>query len=104
MVFTLFNNEKIENKPLTLSVEAAAVLDAGRELWTYYHSQTLPSFGGVGGGINVNASFYDIREHFQGRSEKGIMKSKSTDENYTALIGELRNRLNILAQKITPKI
>jgi len=32
------------------------------------------------------------------------MKSKSTDEKYTQLIGNLREKLNLLAQKITPKI
>jgi hypothetical protein len=34
----------------------------------------------------VNASFYDIREFFQGRSESGTMKTKSADETYNTLI------------------
>jgi len=85
-----------QNKPLIFSDEAKAVFDAGRELWKYYHSQK---------DINVNASFYDIREYFQGRSEKtGRMNNKSTDEKYTELITVLRNKLNILAEKIKPKI
>ena len=48
------------NTPLVFSAEAKAVFDAGRELWIYYHQQP---------NCNVNASLYDIREHFQGRNE-----------------------------------
>jgi hypothetical protein len=47
---------------------------------------------------------YDIREHFQGRSEAGKMNNTSTDEHYTELIGNLREKLKILAQKIEPKV
>jgi hypothetical protein len=63
------------------SAEATAVLDAGRELWRYYHSK-------IKGNLTVshNASFYDIREYFQGRKESGNMNTKSTDETYTTLI------------------
>lgn len=93
------DNTKIggyENKPLEFSDEAISVFDAGRALWKYYHSQK---------DINVNASFYDIREFFQGRNEKtGRMNNKSTDEKYTELIAELRQKQNILANKIKPKI
>ncbi len=95
LLFDLEKNRIYDNKPRQFSDEATAVFNAGRELWKYYHSQK---------GINVNASFYEIREHFQGRSDKGIMKSKSTDEKYTKLIGDLREKLNLLAEKITPKI
>ena len=85
-----------ENKPLEFSVEAKVVFVAGRELWKYYHSQK---------GINVNASFYDIREHLQGRNEKtSRMNNKSIDEKYTELITDLREKLNLLADKIKPKI
>ena len=77
------------------SEEAKAVFDAGRKLWKYYHSKP---------NVNVNASFYDIRAHFQGRNDKGRMNSKSDDEKYMELIGELRNKLNFLADKIKPKI
>lgn len=92
------NNTKsgiYDNQPRQFSEEATAVFDAGRDLWTYYHSQD---------DINVNASLYDIREYFQGRNEKGRMNSRSDDEKYTELIGELRNKLNLLADKIKPKI
>jgi hypothetical protein len=84
-----------DNKPRVFSDEAMAVFNAGRELWKYYHSQK---------DINVNASFYDIREYFQGRNDKGRMNSRSTDEKYTELIYNLRQKLNILATKITPKV
>lgn len=84
-----------DNTPRQFSEESIAVFDAGRELWKYYHSQK---------GINVNASLYDIREYFQGRNEKGRMNAKSTDVKYTELISALRSNLNILADKITPKI
>jgi hypothetical protein len=77
------------------SAEATKVFDAGRELWKYYHKQP---------NCNVNASLYDIREHFQGRNEKGKMNNNSDDEKYNELIGDLRDNLKILAQKIEPKV
>ena len=91
----LFSSEITNNNPLQFSEEAKEVFNAGRELWKYYHAQK---------NINVNASFYDIREHFQGRNDQGRMNSKSTDEKYTNLLYELREKLNFLAEKITPKI
>ncbi|WP_297986592.1 hypothetical protein [uncultured Chryseobacterium sp.] len=84
-----------DGKPKEFSKEARAVFDAGRKLWRYYHSQK---------DINVNASLYDIREYFQGRNDKGRMNARSSDETYTELIAELRNKLSILAEKIQPKI
>ncbi|GIZ15661.1 hypothetical protein [Capnocytophaga catalasegens] len=87
---------------LIFSEEATAVFDAGRELWRYYYSQE---------NINVNASLYDIREYFQGRSvaltgnnTKGRMNNKSEDEHYNQLIGNLREALKVLAEKIQPKV
>lgn len=80
---------------LKFSTEATAVLDAGRKLWKYYHTQP---------NCNVNASLYDIREHFQGRNEAGKMNNKSSDETYMHLIGELREKLRQLADKIEPKV
>lgn len=93
--------------PLTFSEGATAVFNAGRELWKYYHGQHFPSVGGVPegrGGYNVNASLYDIREHFQGRNEAGKMNTKSPDETYMALIGNLREKLRQLASKIEPNV
>lgn len=81
--------------PRQFSPHAKAVFDAGRELWRYYHSQP---------NINVNASLYDIREHFQGRNDKGRMNPTSTDARYTELISSLRQKLNLLAAKIAPKV
>ena len=75
------------------SLEAKNVFDAGRKLWRYYHAQP---------NANVNASLYDIRDHFQGRDDKGKMNPKSDDETYTELLAGLRAALKSLAQKIEP--
>ncbi len=77
------------------SEEATTVFNAGRNLWKYYHAQP---------NANVNASLYDIREHFQGRNDKGKMNNKSNDETYMKLITELRSALKVLAKKIEPKV
>jgi hypothetical protein len=97
---------------LVFSEEAQAVFDAGRKLWKYYHEHPSTSSGyatssGCGGEskpYNVNASLYDIREHFQGRNDKGRMNSKSDDATYMELIGNLRAQLAILADAIKPKV
>jgi len=86
-------------KDLKFSREAKAVLKVGLELWKYYHKKTKTNRKAI-----VNASFYDIREFFQGRNEKGTMKIKSEDETYNTLIADLRLRMKTLAQKIEPKI
>jgi len=88
------------------SVEAQAVFDAGKEIWKYYHGQDIKFFEFKFGKekYNVNASLYDIREYFQGRSGNGRMNAKSEDEKYNELIGNLREKLNLLAQKIEPKV
>jgi hypothetical protein len=95
----LFNskitNNIYDNIPRQFSKEATAVFNSGRELWKYYHAQK---------DINVNASLYDIREYFQGRNDKGRMNSRSNDVKYTELISDLRQKLNLLADKIQPKI
>lgn len=82
-----------------LSSEAKAVMDAGRELWRYYHSQE---------NANPNASYYDIRLHFQGtkitKSGKEQMNSDSTDETYTNLHNALRQAMRKLAAHIEPKV
>lgn len=92
--------EAVKTKPLdALSDEAKAVLDAGREIWKYY--MTKP-------GINVNASFLDIRAYFQGykTTEKGkrMMNSTSDDAEYTKLLEHLRKSLKALEARIEPKI
>jgi hypothetical protein len=85
----------IPKSPLKFSDEAKEVFDTGRELWKYYHKQTK---------CNVNASLYDIREHFQGRNESGKMNNKSEDETYMKLISELRDSLKVLSKKIELKV
>lgn len=84
-----------DNKPREFSEQAKAVFKSGQELWKYYHSHK---------DININASLYDIREYFQGRNDKGRMNSRSDNETYTKLIADLRDKLDLLADKITPKI
>lgn len=91
----LFGSETTESKALVFSAEATAVFDAGRELWKYYNSFNA---------IVPNASLYDIREFFQGRNDKSRMNTKSTDETYNQLMGDLRAKLKALAEKITPKV
>lgn len=92
----LFEQEESYNRaPIKFSEEATAVFDAGRELWKYYHRQP---------NCNVNASLYDIKEHFQGRNDTGKMNNKSSDEAYMNLIGNLREKLRLLSKKIEPKV
>ncbi len=83
------------NKPRQFSIEATEVFKAGLELWKYYHSQD---------NVNVNAGLYDIKIHFQGRNDKGRMNAKSKDEKYNELIGNLRQKLNLISDKIAPKV
>jgi hypothetical protein len=96
ITYDLFNKVNIQDQtPLIFSPEATAVFDAGRELWKYYHKQP---------NCNVNASLYDIKEHFQGRNEKGRMNSSSKDEHYNLLHSNLKATLKVLAKKIEPKV
>ena len=82
-------------QPFNLSTCATRVLDAGRALWRYYHSQpnALP-----------DASFYDIRAHFQGFKPNGHMNPDSPDAEYTRLIGDLRAAMKALAAQIAPQV
>jgi len=81
------------------SEAACAVLDAGRELWRYYHAQP---------GANSNASYYDIRLHFQGvkrtASGKEQMNATSSDAKYNELLAALRSAHKALAAQIAPKM
>ena len=85
--------------PLKFPTEAQAVLDAGRELWRYYHKQA---------GANPNASYYDIKMHFQGtkttKSGKVQMNSTSEDATYNTLLANLRQAMKVLAAHIEPKV
>ena len=91
----LFSTEATNGKQLQFSTDAVSVFNAGLELWRYYHSQK---------NVNANAGLYEIKLFFQGRNEKGRMNAKSADEKYTMLIGNLRQTLSILAEKIAPKV
>ncbi|EAH6468665.1 hypothetical protein CNX24_00495 [Campylobacter coli] len=94
---SLFGDElaKIE-----FSLEAQELLKAGKELFKYYHTHSEDK------GYLVNASFYDIKEFFQGRDEKGRMihPSQAKDEHYKILLSDLNIALNALAKKLEPKI
>ena len=85
----------IPTQPLIFSEAATAVFNAGRELWQYYHIQP---------NATPNASYYDIREHFQGRNEKGKMNPKSDDAEYVRLLSNLKNAMEKLRQQIVPKV
>ena len=78
-----------------MSPEAQAVYDAGLALWCYYYAQP---------NALADASFYDIRLHFQGTNDKGNMNAKSDDETYTELITALREKMKHLAKRIEPKV
>ena len=85
----------VPTEPLEFSPEATAVFDAGRELWRYYHAQP---------NANPNASYYDIREHFQGRNKNGRMNPMSDDMEYMRLLGNLKEAMEVLRQQIVPKV
>ena len=88
-------NPDLPPPPPPLPPAAQAVIEARQALWQYYFTQPNP---------NPNASLYDIREHFQGRNEKGKMNNKSEDETYNRLIANLRQALATLAKAIEPKV
>lgn len=94
---SLFGDElaKIEFSP-----QAKELLKAGKELFKYYHTHSEDK------NYLINASFYDIKEFFQGRDEKGKMNTpaKAKDEHYKFLLSQLNESLNTLAKKIEPKI
>ncbi len=85
----------VPTEPLFFSPEATAVFDAGRELWRYYHAQP---------NANPNASYYDIREHFQKRNDRGRMNPTSEDVEYNRLLGNLKTAMEALRLKIVPKV
>ena len=93
---TLFGTDEslIPTEPIQFSPEAQAVMDAGRELWKYY---MWPK------DVNVNASYYDIRKHFQDE-KNGKMNPDSKDETYMRLWGNIKNALKVLAKKIETKV
>lgn len=91
----LFAEKRAEGGALVLSAEARAVMDAGRELWRYYHAQA---------GAVPDAAFYDIRAHFQGFKANGHMNPASGDAGYAERIGKLRGAMRGLAGRIAGKV
>ncbi|MDR2709066.1 MAG: hypothetical protein LBC07_03740, partial [Elusimicrobiota bacterium] len=85
--------------PPKWSAEAQAVFNSGLELWKYYHKQIqdIPN-------ANVNASLYDIKEFFCKRNDNGKLNSNSNNEVYNNLISALRKDIEVLTQKIQPKV
>ncbi|MBR2111750.1 MAG: hypothetical protein IJ950_02165 [Helicobacter sp.] len=91
----------IPTKPLTFSHEAQEVLNAGKELFRHYHTQSKEDKD-----YNPNVSLYDIKAHFQGFNDKGKMNppQKADDEVYKQKLGELNYALKVLAKKIEVKV
>ena len=85
----------VPTEPLVFSPEAIAVFNAGRELWRYYHAQP---------NANPNASYYDIREYFQGKDETGKLNSKSKDAEFNRLLNNLKAAMEVLRLTIVPKV
>ncbi|MUV10620.1 hypothetical protein F7218_07090 [Helicobacter pylori] len=98
---SLFLNAKKENKPLEFSQSASKVLDAGREIYRYYHKQDFTNRP-----YNANTSLYDIKEFFQGRNAQGKLNlpAKAKDEYYKQLYANLQDALKDLAKEIQPKV
>ena len=70
-----------------------------RKLWRYNHAQPK---------ANPNASYYDIRKHFQGvtvdAKGKEKMNATSGDERYNELLAALKSVIKKLATKIQLKV
>jgi hypothetical protein len=86
--------EESSQKPL-LSPEARAVLEAAKALYRYYHATPH---------ANPNASFYDIRLHFQKTDGRGHMNPTSADETYNTLLSALRAAQKPLAARIAEAV
>lgn len=86
--------EATSRKP-HLSPEARAVLAAAKALYRYYHTQ--PS-------SNPDASFYDIRLHFQKTDDRGRMNPTSPDETYNTLLTSLRTAQKPLSARIAEAV
>ncbi|WP_181326158.1 hypothetical protein [Helicobacter pylori] len=97
----LFNSSKKERKPLEFSETALSVLNAGREIYRYYHAQDFTNHD-----YNANVSLYDIKEFFQGRNAQGKLNlpAKAKDEYYKQLYANLQDALKDLAKEIQPKV
>ncbi|WP_367700203.1 hypothetical protein [Helicobacter pylori] len=97
----LFDSSKKERKPLEFSETALSVLNAGREIYRYYHAQDFTNHD-----YNTNVSLYDIKEFFQGRNAQGKLNSpvKAKDAYYKQLYANLQDALKDLAKDLQPKV
>ncbi|WP_198360903.1 hypothetical protein [Helicobacter pylori] len=97
----LFNSSKKERKPLEFSETALSVLNAGREIYRYYHAQDFTK-----NDYNANVSLYDIKEFFQGRNAQCKLNPpvKAKDTYYKQLYVNLQDALKDLAKEIQPKV
>ena len=91
----LFNDSPNINCKKEFSLEAQEVLNKGKELWKYYHTNN---------NIEVNGSLMDIKEFFQGRDSRGRLNSTSGDEKYNNLLKNLKQTMIHLEEVIVPKI
>ena len=99
---TLFEEETlIPSTPMAFTPAAQAVMEAGRKIWEYYfHHDDNVAFAAP---VNVNASFYDIRAHFQ-EFKDGKMKNESDDQTYMFMLKDLRAKQRFLAKQIEKKV
>ncbi len=97
----LFDSSKKERKPLEFSETALSVLNAGREIYRYYHAQDFTK-----NDYNANVSLYDIKEFFQGRNAQGKLNPpvKAKDTYYKQLYANLQDALKDLAKDLQPKV
>ncbi|WP_120871196.1 hypothetical protein [Helicobacter pylori] len=97
----LFDSSKKERKPLEFSETALSVLNAGREIYRYYHAQDFTNHD-----YNANVSLYDIKEFFQGRNAQGKLNPpvKAKDTYYKQLYANLQDALKDLAKDLQPKV
>ena len=87
--------QKINIQKEQMSPTAKQVWQIAKSLWQYYLSQP---------NINVNASFYDIKEYFKGRDKKGKMNKKSNDEQFNNYIKNLNQAMKALTKEIKTKV
>ena len=87
--------QKINIQEEQMSPTAKQVWQIAKFLWQYYLSQP---------NINVNASFYDIKEYFKGRDKEGKMNKKSNDEQFNNHIKNLNQAMKTLTKEIEIKV
>ena len=91
----LFADAAGSSREPILSPEARAVLQAAKALYRHYHA--APD-------ANPDASFYDIRLHFQKTDARGRMNPTSDDETYNTLLAALRADQKPLAARIAEAV